>query len=108
MTEKELEQEKHYKEMGNTYLDKCTKANGFVMLPMQIRDDLIAMYVAGAIENGIQWHDLRKDPNDLPDNYRYVWTNKGGAYYDIECKSWNDGDSWVSGVIAWCEPQFKE
>lgn len=23
-------------------------------------------YIAGATENGIQWHNLRKDPNDLP------------------------------------------
>lgn len=23
-------------------------------------------YIAGAEENGIQWHDLRKGPNDLP------------------------------------------
>lgn len=23
-------------------------------------------YIAGVTENGIQWHDLRKDQNDLP------------------------------------------
>lgn len=61
-----------------------------------------------AEENGVQWHDLREDPNDLPTDYRSVWTNQGGAYYDVEDKRWADGDSWVYNVIAWCEPQFKE
>lgn len=68
----------------------------------------ISGYKLGAEENGVQWHDLRKNPDDLPTDYRSVWTNQGGAYYDSNDKRWADGDSWVYNVIAWCEPQFKE
>ena len=62
------------------------------------------------------WHDLRKDPNDLPkENKRYLCRIKGFvgggiSYecfdYDTKYNIWNyaNGD-----VIAWCEiPKFKE
>lgn len=29
-----------------------------------------------------KWHDLRKDPDDLPNESRYVWTNIGVGYHD--------------------------
>jgi len=50
MTEEQKKQEEHYKEMGSAYLDKCTKARGFVILPEQLRNDFIDMYVAGCFE----------------------------------------------------------
>ena len=73
-------------------------------------------YIAGATENGIQWHDLRKDPNDLPKHNDYVL-----VAYEYDDKTYSDryidGD-WESDykdpycsprVIAWVEkPQFKE
>ena len=52
-----------------------------------------------------EWHDLRKDPNALPNNYRYVWTNVGAGYYD---DGWWDDFGRLQGVIAWCEPKFEE
>lgn len=75
-----------------------------------------AGYITGATENGVQWHDLRKDPTDLPNNYRYVI-----AVFDFiderkshiarlnEDSEW-EVNGWVySNVIAWCEiPTFKE
>ena len=63
-------------------------------------------YVAGAKENGVVWHDLRKDPKDLPKGYGSVWTNEGSAYHDSD--GWFDDYGAVKGVIAWCKPQFKE
>ena len=63
-------------------------------------------YVDGAIENGVQWHDLRKDSNDLPKDNQGVWTNRGGAYHDSD--GWFDDYGHVEGVIAWCMPEFKE
>ena len=73
-------------------------------------------YIACAKENGVVWHDLRKDPNDLPtpDNTSmsdYVITDRGVGYYNSRIKSW-----WVKNdcaltdkVIAWCEiPKFEE
>lgn len=35
-------------------------------IDMARRGGYVDGYIAGAKENGIQWHDLRKDPNDLP------------------------------------------
>ena len=79
-------------------------------------------YIAGATENGIQWHDLRKDPNDLPttpkdaDEWRTVLGQDGNLwFYNENERSWytiGDDNEWGTGThvpIAWCEiPQFKE
>lgn len=53
-----------------------------------------------------QWHNLEKDPNDLPDNIRYVWTNVGAGYHDHDDYGWWDDFGRLNGVIAWCEPKF--
>ena len=79
---------------------------------------------AGATENGIQWHDLRKDPEDLPKDENVVTViyhdcdrhNTYTACYDIIAENWiyynfDDGvwERLAYEVIAWCEiPQFKE
>ena len=57
-----------------------------------------------------KWHDLRKDPNDLPKHCGYVWTNVGSSYYDNDrdCPCWRDEFGRTQGVIAWCEPKFEE
>lgn len=71
-----------------------------------------------ALRNGIQWHDLRKDPKDLPNDDRIVYVASLSSYeakenvFDYMFDSWL-GDDWfynaVNDVIAWCEnPQFKE
>ena len=52
-----------------------------------------------------QWH---KVTDDLPDNERYVWTNKGPSYYDNDCQCWRDEFGRDYGVIAWCEPKYEE
>ena len=79
-------------------------------------------YIAGATENSIQWHDLRKDPNDLPEAN---WKNWVLAVYDngiLWCRArrevFTDGVYWVNSlhnvihdVIMWARieiPQFKE
>lgn len=61
-------------------------------------------FEAGAKENGLQWHDLRKNPEDLPKIGQKVW---------IDCSNGDNGD-WLFfkdfpvKTIAWCEiPQFK-
>lgn len=69
-----------------------------------------------------QWHDLRKDPKDVPDEgtYLVVWQNARGyrdtmmmryEEDDEEKLHWidGDGDCWDDDVIAWCEiPKFEE
>ena len=71
-------------------------------------------------KNNFVWHDLRKDPNDLPKECRnvlcFVWQGEG--YYcvghiikggDNFVRWWASNKSEQLNVIAWCEiPQFKE
>lgn len=74
-------------------------------------------YIAGAEENGVVWHDLRKNPEDLPDKGRVafshvVMTNEGFREY---CNTFT-GEWFVAGTFelvdkprAWCEiPRFEE
>lgn len=69
-----------------------------------------------------KWHDIRKCPNDLPDNgMRVLVKNKSSREYDVACLcrnkcgsdfwSYERFTSYVSDnyVIAWCElPKFEE
>lgn len=81
-------------------------------------------YIAGATENGIQWHNLRKDPNDLPkeegDYFLCLYDNETKSiFYEVFgfAKRYADREDWyvesmlwtIDDVVAWCEiPQFKE
>ena len=68
-------------------------------------------YIAGAEENGVVWHDLRKDPNDLPKDCYDVLDEAGyRVFYHHKEGVWkNASGSKIVEVIAWCEiPQFKE
>ena len=68
-------------------------------------------YIAGATENGIQWHDLRKNPNDLPKDDRdyLVFTEECGVEirnYFTDTKGFSCRPSRM--VLAWCEiPKFE-
>ena len=52
-----------------------------------------------------KWHKVAD--GDLPNNYRYVWTNVGAGYYDDD-GGWRDDFGRLFGIIAWCEPKFEE
>ena len=65
-------------------------------------------YMQGAERYKTKWHDLRKDPSDVPNHTRYVWTNVGPSYYDLSDHCWRDEFGRTQGVIAWCEPKFEE
>lgn len=75
---------------------------------------LVTMYMQGATENGIQWHDLRKDPNDLPKEDCEVFAiveSDGTLYKSIEnyyLDKTDTFDGWgtCQKVIAWLDPQF--
>lgn len=51
-----------------------------------------------------KWHKVAD--GDLPNDYRYVWTNVGAGYYDDD--GWWDDFGRLQNVIAWCEPKFEE
>lgn len=61
----------------------------------------------------IKWHDLRKDPNDLPESYMSILNQDGEkVMYDYSCKVWrcDDADEYICDTpIAWCEiPEYTE
>ena len=65
-------------------------------------------YLDGLAKGKLKWHDLRKDPDDLPpldSMYSMYWTYSEWGYYDIH--KW-DPRLWKEcKVIAWCElPKF--
>ena len=105
MTEQQIKQE----------LRKHADAYATPDLDDSIRTDLYEAYregyIAGATENGIKWHDLREDPNDLPKKNKSYWVyidcqgNK--IYRSIVWQGCWLG--WNCIPLAWCEePQFKE
>lgn len=68
-----------------------------------------------------KWHDLRKDPNDLPkrnneltDRSDVIITDKGITHYNFRKRKWYVHNfecdmSFSEGVIAWCEiPTFTD
>ena len=60
-------------------------------------------YMQGAERYKPKWHKIADE--DLPNDYRYVWTNVGAGYYD---DGWWDDFGRLQGIIAWCEPKFEE
>lgn len=68
-------------------------------------------YIAGAKENGVVWHNLRKNPNDLPDDTYDVLDQAGyKVHYNFFQNVWmTEKDETNNEVIAWCElPKFEE
>lgn len=75
-------------------------------------------FLAGLKAGRPQWHDLRKDPNDLPKfegDYMCALLNSTHSSFILSLaiedglKYWQDCEStdWTNEVIAWCEiPTF--
>ena len=61
-------------------------------------------YMQGAERYKPKWHKVAD--GDLPNNYRYVWTNEGAGYHDDD--GWWDDFGRLQNVVAWCEPKFEE
>lgn len=68
-------------------------------------------FLAGLKAGRPQWHDLRKDPNDLPNNTRQVLCAEKGGGYSVG-EYWEKEGGWGDRllgeeVIYWCEiPTF--
>ena len=70
-------------------------------------------FLAGLKAGRPQWHDLRKDPNNLPEDKEYVlvYTNLTNYYVAEKVENHFMSKGWgfipMSTVIAWCEiPTF--
>ena len=77
-------------------------------------DDIVKQaFLAGLKAGRPQWHDLRKDPNDLPKDKHNVWCKCldecGEGWYDKETDTWTliYRGYHVHCIEAWCEiPTF--
>lgn len=76
------------------------------------RDKEGVLKMIKALKNNlIIWHDLRKDPNDLPEDTYDVLDQAGyKVHYNFFQNVWvNEKDEIDNHVIAWCEvPVFEE
>lgn len=100
MTEEQIEQNAEEYARKSLSKDCCD-------LKLEVYKKTIQAYIAGATENGTQWHDLRKDPNDLPKG-RSVVLNQVGARTNYDPNRGFLGFEGV-GIKAWCEiPLFEE
>ena len=71
----------------------------------------IKYYLAGLHDGQPKWHNLRKDPNDLPNDDKIVSDREGNnvRYVKHRNKWFYRHRTCEADVIAWCEiPQFKE
>lgn len=69
-------------------------------------------YIIGAKENGLKWHDLRENPDDLPNDCYNVLDQSGSmVYYDFDKYTWRDASTShkATNVFAWSEiPMYTE
>jgi len=86
---------------------------------LEIESILKDIYIKELEKEKVIWHDLRKNPKDLPPKdvgsfSTFVITNKGIGYY-VDCQNkwfvyWNVTGSYECSteVVAWCElPKFE-
>jgi len=109
MTDEEI------KELAREYINGCTKRADFVILTEGILSDFIDLFVAGfmkcsELHEAIKWHDLTKDPNDLPPadpmlprcSIQVFGTAKTPMHYDFTNREWVSDLSYETvNPIAW-------
>lgn len=78
----------------------------FLKIVRECYDDAIE------IDRKEKWHDLRKNPDDLPKRSGEYWCYDEYVGYKEHRKVYYDGDIWCASgvkVIAWYElPEFEE
>ena len=107
MTDEEMAEE--YADKNKVYIDFDNDISDY--------GNVKKAFLAGLKAGRPQWHDLRKDPNDLPKNNAMVLTRlknkrlKTSTFMENKFTIWNkDYDTYTKlyDVIAWCEPKFEE
>ena len=112
---------KHY-EPADIQIDDLIKGGKNIRMSASVyKDGIKQAYLAGLHEGRPKWHDLRKDPNDLPkkNNGIYLVAWKRDKYieeygeYGYDTDLFNADEGYFEGTgdyaIAWCEiPTFKE
>lgn len=77
--------------------------------------EVIQAFLAGLKAGRPKWHDLRKDPTDLPKDKHNVWCQYLDQYeegwYDKDTNTWTliYRDYHIHCIEAWCElPTFEK
>ena len=107
MKDEEMAEEYAIKSYGN---DAFTQAHMPQMIE-PVRMYLKQGFLAGLRVSKSPWHDLRKDPNDLPEDTYDVLDQAGyKVHYDFSQNVWlNEKDEIDNHVTAWCRvPIFSE
>lgn len=121
MTDEERAEEYVIKRYG---IDKCYKEKNeetkkYMKIDVHIDyEEEYLCYLDGLTEGKPKWHDLRKDPNDLPKlaDKRFPWSitvaNQNGeaCIYNYRRSRWQTCIfTEIDEPIKWCElPKFKE
>lgn len=88
------------KECGS--YDFCIKNN-------QLHCAETVAYLKGLAEGKTKWHDLRKNPEDLPKENGCYWGYVNYFGFQHRKIYWLGNRFDITGVIAWCElPKFEE
>lgn len=109
MTDKEELSEEEYKlaeEVIKPIYYKATK-NDYSFAKYGVECFLAGLKAGKDMNVATKWHDLRKDPKDLPPAHRIVLNQVGMAtQYDPKKGFLGFGGA---GIIAWCEiPTYNE
>lgn len=95
-------------EMAEEYFEsKCL--HSYADTEEELKEDVVDAFLAGLKAGRPQWHDLRKDPNDLPNDDRIVSDQEGNnvKYVERLNKWFYRHRTCEADVIAWCEiPTF--
>ena len=104
MTDEEMA-EKYRKSLKQKLIDE----DEFELLEM-FDENVEEAYLAGLKAGRPQWHDLRKDPNDLPkEDCEIITLHENGNKNIQKWKNGNWTNAIVIPVIAWCEiPTFTD
>lgn len=105
MTEKELE----LKNKARAFADKLLP-NAKGDLQEFYKTLVVVAYEEGAEKNDAVWHDLRKDPNDLPKkDCEVVSIHENGNKAILKWKNGGWTCAIMIPIVAWCEiPKFEE
>ena len=79
----------------------------------ELKEDVVTAFLAGLKAGRPQWHDLEKDPTDLPKDNHNVWCKAldhyGEGWYDKDTNTWTliYRGYHLHCIEAWCEiPTF--
>ena len=97
---------------ANQYVVKSCKTPENVSLFGEILKRTYLTAVEENCKTDIVWHDLRKNPKDLPKDKEFKITDKGDiGFYDSLCEKWYywNSNEMIFPPIAWCEiPEFEK